>query len=48
MVKTQMTSLNHKHGENSNDEFKTINMVKTQMMSLNHKHGKNSNDEFKS
>ena len=48
MVKTQMTSLNHKHGNNSSDEYKSQNMVKTQIMNLNHKHDKNSNNEYKS
>ena len=41
-----MTSLNHKRGDNLNDEYTSQNMVKAQIMSLNHKHGKNSNNEY--
>ena len=38
MVKTPMTSLNHKHGKNFKNEFKSSSsMVKTLMTSLNHR-----------
>ena len=47
MVKTQTISFNHKHGKNSNDEFKSLKKKKNQMTSLNHKYGKNSNIEVR-
>ena len=38
MVKTPMTSLNHKHGKNSKNEFiSSSSMVKIPMTSLNHR-----------
>ena len=41
-----MISFNHKHGKNSNDEFKSLKK-KNQMTSLNHKYCKNSNIEVR-